>query len=90
MKVRTIAGWGCAGLALLAEAALAWGDHETRSGGRTVVADTLGRADWLGGVVLVGAWRRASCSAAAWCGSRRRPAWPCSPPWRCRWERWGC
>ncbi|MFB7948969.1 hypothetical protein ACFC6L_29100 [Kitasatospora phosalacinea] len=55
MKVRTIAGWGCAGLALLAEAALAWGDHETRSGGRAVVADTLGRADWLGGVVLLGA-----------------------------------
>ncbi|MFF4341535.1 hypothetical protein ACFY00_16565 [Kitasatospora sp. NPDC001540] len=52
MKVRTIAGWGCAGFAVLAEAAALWGRHETRSGGRTVLADTLGRVGWLGVLAL--------------------------------------
>ncbi|MFK0195722.1 hypothetical protein [Kitasatospora sp. NPDC090308] len=55
MDVRSIAGWGCAGVALLAAGAMVWGDRETRSGGWMVVADSLGRADWLGVVLLLAA-----------------------------------
>ncbi|MFJ5921903.1 hypothetical protein ACIQF6_04740 [Kitasatospora sp. NPDC092948] len=55
MSVRSTAGWLCAGTAALTAGAAGWGEHETRSGGRMALADTLGRAHlglYLAAVIL--------------------------------------
>ncbi|MFJ1756803.1 hypothetical protein [Kitasatospora sp. NPDC088134] len=52
MRTRAIAGWSSVAAALLVAAVSAWGQYETRSGGRSLLADRLGHP-WLLGLAAL-------------------------------------